>query len=157
MNFLPSPDPDRLPLRPEPPAWLWALCASAAVLVLATRWPWTEVAFQRLFSAATGPPGWQSTAGFTCACAGAFAVILALVETQSKASKQAARPGSLMIVAIAALMLAFDVIRGPGMLRGVSAAWTFWFWLACAAVPVLLTVVVVRWRKTEKPARPTGL
>ena len=50
------------------------------------------------------------------------------------------------LVVLAALALGYEMLLGPGMLRGVTAMRTPWFWIACASVPVLLYVCVERLR-----------
>ncbi|MCA8950949.1 MAG: hypothetical protein KDE27_15705 [Planctomycetes bacterium] len=154
MQFLPAPNPDRRPAARERWPWGPLLFVSAATAVLATRWPWITVAFQRLWGNHDGPPGWESTAGFTCLCTSALVAIMALAETRTPSSQQAVRPGSLMLAALATAMLAFELSTGPGTLRGVSARWTGPFWVACAALPVLLLCCAMRFRalKQQPPA-----
>lgn len=146
MQFLPSPEPDPPPPAPERRWWLPALIASAVVAALATRWPWIRVEFENLFNRHHGPPGWHTTAGFTCLCTAALVTVMALAETRTPSSRQAVRPGSVMLVALATATLMFELLAGPGTLRGVSATWTPWFFVACAAVPVLLLTCLQRWR-----------
>ena len=145
MHFLPTPEPNR-----PPPGdrrwWLPVLFASAIVGAAVTRWPWIQVKFERLFGGHVGPPGWQTTAGFTCLCTSALVAVLALAETRTPSSKQAVRPGSVMLVSLATLALLFDVLSGPGTLRGVSAEWTIQFYIACFALPLLLISCLLRWR-----------
>ena len=56
------------------------------------------------------------------------------------------RPASLLLCGLACATLLFEWGTGPGWLRGVSACWTWAFWLGLAAVPTLLTACVLRWR-----------
>lgn len=149
MRFLPDPaPPDPLPRR-ERRLLTFVLFAAALGTALATRWPWLRVKFERLFTAhgpqGLGPPGWQSTTGFTCLCASLLIAVMALAETGSSTSRQAVRPGSLLVAAIALLTLLFDGLQGPGSLRGVTAAWTGWYYLACVAVLLLAVACLLRW------------
>ena len=148
-----SREPPRQPPWRDGSGSLVPLFLSAAVVGLATRWPWVEVAFPRLFEAASGPPGWHTPAGGTCLATAALIAIMALAETRTPSSRQAVRPGSLMLAALATGILAFEAFQGPGMLRGVSARWTPWFWVACVALPVLLLTCVVRFRALRKKSR----
>ncbi|MBM4060768.1 MAG: hypothetical protein FJ265_06700 [Planctomycetes bacterium] len=145
MRFLGDPEP--MPAAPprERRLWVLVLLASALATAVATRWPWVRVKFERLFQAHLGPPGWQSTVGFTCLSTSLFVAVMALVETTSPGSKHAVRPGSLMLCCIALAMLGFAVLEGPGDLGGVSAAWTPWFYVACVGLPVLCLVCLRRW------------
>ncbi|HEX5050180.1 MAG TPA: hypothetical protein VFZ65_00280 [Planctomycetota bacterium] len=145
MHFLPDPDPPAATPAAEPPFWRWLLFASAAAAAFGATLPWIRVQFERLFGEHQGPPGWHSSAGFTCLCTSLLVVVMALGETGSTRSRQAVRPGSLMLVGVAALALLFEWWNGPGMLRGVSARWTGWFYLACTGLPVLLATCAVRW------------
>ncbi len=148
-----SREPPRQPPRRDRNGSLIPLLLSAATIAFASRWPWIEVAFPRLFEAASGPPGWHTPAGGTCLGSAALIAIMALAETRTPASRQAVRPGSLMLAVIATALLAFEVIQGPGMLRSVSARFTPWFWLACGALPVLLATCIVRFRALRRTSR----
>lgn len=145
MKFRQEPEPQR-PASPDRRWWLPALFAAAAVTALAVRWPWAEVRFDRLFGQFTGPPGWQTTAGFTCLCSGMLVAVMALAETRTPDSRQAVRPGSVMLMGLAALFLAYEFLAGPGTLRGVTAIRTPWFWVVCTSVPLLLVVTTERLR-----------
>ena len=150
--FLPSPDP-----MPTPASgaghWRRVLLASAALAAIATTQPWVQVQFDRLFGSHSGPPGWQSSAGFMCLCSCALVSIMAIAETSSEVTQQAARPASLLLVAISVVSLAFEWWSGPGQLRGVSASWTFAFWLVICSLPALLAVCLARCGALA--ARPT--
>ncbi len=148
MQFLPTPEPNRPAPSKERRWWLPTLFTSAVAVAVTTRWPWIEVRFERLFGSHPGPPGWHTTAGFTCLCTAALVAIMAMAETRTPSSRQAVRPGSLMLVAVAAAALAFEFWSGPGNLRGVTAGWTAPFYVACAALPILLLVCAQRWRVT---------
>jgi hypothetical protein len=143
LAFQPAPEPT--PPRGEPQPWRGALFASAVVIAVATTLPWVEVAFERLFGALAGPPGWRSPAGFTCLCTCLLVAIMALAETGARATHTAARPASLMLVAVAAAALGFEGLDGPGTLGGLTAKWTAAFWTVAASVPVLLAVCFARW------------
>lgn len=144
MHFRQAPD---LPARPMRDRRWWAtvLFLSAAAAAIATRGPWIRVRFERLFSAQSGPPGWQTTAGFTCLCTSMLVVVLALVESGSATSREAVRPASALLTAIALLTMFCTEMAGPGQLAGVSAIWTSWFYVAGASLPVLAGICAVRW------------
>lgn len=145
MRFLPDPvPPDPPPLR-EAPWWTLLLFAGALLTVLATRWPWLCVKFESLFGVHVGPPAWQSTAGFTCLVTSLMIAVMALAESGTAASRLAVRPGSLLLAAIALVVLLVSCVQGPGTLRSVSAAWTPWFYLACASLPLLALACLRRW------------
>lgn len=145
MRFLPEPDPPSpLPSR-EAPVWAIVLFCSAVLTALATRWPWICVKFENLFGRHSGPPGWQSTAGFTCLCTSLMVAVLALAESGTPSSRLAVRPGSLLIAVLALLTLLASGFSGPGTVGGVSAAWTPWFYIACISLPVLSYVCLRRW------------
>ena len=152
MRFLPTPEgPDPRPAR-EGPLWGRLLFLAAALTVVATRAPWLRVKFERLFGAHSGPPGWESPAGFTCLCTSMMVAMMALIESGTRESQQAVRPGSLLLTGIALLTLLLAAVQGPGDLRSVSASWTGWFYLACASTPLLCYATFVRWRHCQ-PAR----
>ncbi len=144
MWFAPSPE-RRLPSRPEDPQWRLILFVSAAVAAVSTMRPWTMVAFERLWGQLAGPPGWQSSAGFTCLCTSLLVAVMTLIETSTPSSRQAVRPASLLLSAIALLSLLASLLSGPGMLRGVSATWTLCFYLACVSLLTLSFACV--WRQ----------
>lgn len=143
MLFAEGPDLGSVS-RADRPYWRPLLYVSAAAAALATRWPWTQVRFTRMFDHVFGPPGWQSSAGFTCLCASMMATVMALVETSSQRTRDAVRPGSLMLVAIALLAMLAEFFGGPGTLRGVTASWTPPFYVACVALPLLTMVCGAR-------------
>ena len=144
MLFHPGFDP--LPERAnEHPAWRWLLLATASLGVLCSVSPWIRVRFSRLWGDHDGPPGWESSAGFTCLCSCALLVMLVFVETDTNSSRLAARPASLLLAALATLAIAFEWYAGPGTLRGVSASWTAWFYLLLAGIPLLCLSSARRW------------
>lgn len=153
LAFAPTPEPPR-PQRPAGARWLRLLLASAAIAAFATTQPWIAVRFQGLFGAHVGPPGWQSSAGFTCLCTCMLVAMMALAETRAKSTQEAARPASVLLVALSALALAFEWRGGPGMLRGVTATWTSAWWLLAASLPALLAACLMRCRAAKPGAAP---
>jgi hypothetical protein len=151
MQFL--PDPGSPATKPPRDARIWqlALFASAAATVFATRWPWIRVKFERLFGSYSGPPAWQSTVGFTCLCTSLMVAVMALAESGTPTSRQAVRPGSLLLACVALLTLTASALQGPGNLRSVSAAWTPWFYVASASLPLLFAACLQRWRNHRWP------
>lgn len=144
LAFLPTPDP--VPAHDAAPRpWRALLVLSAAVAAFATTQPWVLVQFEALFGHNVfGPPGWTSTAGFTSLCTCALVIILSLAETELPETQRAARSASLLLVTICALAVTFQLWNGPGHLRGVSARWTYAFWLIAAALPALLLACTLR-------------
>lgn len=134
--------------------WGWLLFASAAAAAACSLLPWIRVRFESLFGSHQGPPGWHTQAGFTCLCTSALVVVMAMAENGTPTSQRAVRPGSLMLVGITTLVLAIEWNDGPGHLRGVTAAWTGWFYVLLATVPLLLTACTRRWLLAS--ARPAA-
>ena len=145
MRFLPEPDSAPLAPAPEHAGWRWLLYASAAATALAATWPWVCVRFERLWGELLGPPGWQTSAGFTCFCTSLLVSVMTLAETRTPTSRTAVRPGSLLIVLVAASSMVLALWDGPGWLRGVTARWTWAFVVAAVCVPALLIACFVRW------------
>lgn len=145
----PSPPPERPPRDGR--GWQLLLFASAAATVLATRWPWVRVKFERLFGNYSGPPAWQSTVGFTCLCTSLMVAVMALAESGTPSSRNAVRPGSLLLACVALMTLVASVLQGPGELRSVSATWTEWFYLAAIGLPLLFAACLQRWRNSRFP------
>lgn len=154
LTFLPAPDPSSgpTPAGRDHAAWRRVLLVSAALAAFATTRPWVQVQFERLFGMHSGPPGWQSSAGFTCLCSSLLVAIMALAETSSRTTQQAARPASLLLVGISALSLLLEWWDGPGLVRGVSATWTYAFWLLLASLPALLAACAFRWAAMDTRA-----
>lgn len=100
--------------------------------------PWLQVQFARLFGDHVGPPGWQSSTGFTCLMTSLLVAVLSCVETESLSTQRAARPAGVLLVAIATVAVVLEWLQGPSLLRGVSAQWTWAFWAVLVALPVLL-------------------
>jgi hypothetical protein len=154
MQFVPTSEPAATPPhRRESLAWFRVLVVAGLASALLTRWPWTRVAFERLFGAHDGPPAFHSTAGFTCLCASLLIVVVALAETGAPRAREAARAGSATLAGLALLVLAFRVAAGPGSVRGVSASWTPWLFAACASVAAMACACAYRYRLDRRRAR----
>jgi hypothetical protein len=151
LAFLPAPPSSPVPST-DSPRWRGLLMLSAVIGALATMQPWIRVRFDQLFGEHDGPPGWQSSAGFTCLCSCALVMVMTLAETSTRTTQQAVRPACTLLVAISTLAVGFEMWQGPGMFRGVTAMWTWAFWLAGAAIAALLVSCLVRGR-TLLPAR----
>jgi hypothetical protein len=141
--FVPTPE-TAPPMPPAAAGWRWTLLLAAAIGAFASTQPWVRVQFVGLFGEHYGPPGWHSSAGLSCLCSCALVVVMAIVETQAPATHRATRPASLLLVAISALAFALEGWQGPGEVRGVSAIWTYAFWLLVASMPALLLASGVR-------------
>lgn len=153
LAFAPAPRPPRPP-SPRGALWRRVLLASAAAAVFATTQPWVLVRFERLFGVHFGPPGWRSTAGFTCLCTCLLVGMLAVAETRARSTQEAARPASAVLVAVSTLALLHEWRDGPGLLRGVTADWTQAFWLLAASVPALLLACLMRCRELARGKAP---
>ena len=153
MQFAHPRDARRRPPA-EPAFWRHVVFASAAVGAVAATRPWVQVLFTRLFGELSGPPAWQSSAGFTCLCTCALVAVMTLAETPSRAARVAVRPASLVLVAVMTLALLLQASEGPGHLRGVTATWTAGFYAGAAAALVLLAACAVRYAATDP--RPEG-
>ncbi len=145
MRFLPEPR-DRGPRDDRDSPFTTLLFVSAGIAAFAATRPWTRVQFERLFGEHLGPPGWQSTAGFTCLCTSALVAVMALAESNTRSARAAVRPASLLLCSLASAVLLWRWASGPGWLRGVSACWTWAFWLGLVAVPALLAACALRVR-----------
>ena len=153
MRFLPEPDPpDPLPGK-EAPIWVIVLFASAFITCVATRWPWISVKFENLFGSQDLPPAWQSTVGFTCLSTSLMVAVMTLAESGTRASQQAVRPGSLLLVMVALATLVAAGFAGPGSVGSFSAAWTAWFYVACISLPLLSFVCLRRWVVLRRSSR----
>ena len=140
-----SPDVRRFRERPF---WRTLLFVAPKAAALAAMRPWVEVEFVRLFGELSGPPGWNYSAGFTCLCTSALIFVMTLVETQTQSARQAVRPASMLLAVVMTLALALHLLRGPGMLRGVSATWTITFYAALAAALAVLAACAARFAAT---------
>lgn len=154
MQFRPEPEPPPPPPPVERPVWRWLLYGSAAGAALATRWPWQQVKFERLFGEAQGPPAWQSTAGGTCLATSLLLLVLTIAETDAKTSHRAVRPSSLLLATLALGSFLLAAAQGPGSVRGTTAVWTWWFWLEALALPALWLACFARWRTVAR--RPSS-
>lgn len=139
--------------RKEGPFWRWLLFAAAAATVVCATQPWTRVEFTRLWGEIFDQPAWKSTsAGFTCLCTSALVAVMALAETHTRTTRQAVRPASLLLAGVMALALIFYVLRGPGMLRGVTATWTISLYIGAVTSMLVLAACVARFA-AMKPQR----
>ncbi len=145
MRFT-APAPRRFGRPADEPRSKLVLFVAAGAGVLAACQPWVRVRFERLFGEVFGPPGWQTSAGFTCMCTCALVAVMALAETSTVSARRAVRPASALLAAITALAVAAHVARGPGLLRGVSASWTLSVFVACTASAALLAACWLRAR-----------
>lgn len=145
MHFQPPPPRPGPAPGNEHPVWRWLLFASATAGAICSLLPWLRVRFESLFGSHQGPPGWHTSAGITCLCTTALVAVMALAESGTPTSQQAARPGSLILVAVTTLVLGIEWSNGPGTMRGVSASWTGWFYLLLVSLPVLLLACTRRW------------
>ena len=143
MNFAEA-DSRRFRPLPERPLWRRVLLASAAAGAAAASQPWIRVKFESLFGRQFGSPAWQSSAGFTCLSTCALLAVMALSETQTRSTQRAVRPASMLLAAVMALAFALHVVRGPGMLRGVSATWTHSLYLAALATAAVTFACAMR-------------
>jgi hypothetical protein len=141
-----SDDPGDIPPRDVGGVWRWVLLGGAAVAAAASLQPWTRVRFGRVFGEVLGPPGWESSAGFTCLCTSALLAVITLSETPSLESRAAVRPASLLLAAGMTAAQAAALVAGPGTLRGVTAAFTSSFYVGCAAAAAVFTASLVRAR-----------
>ena len=117
--------------------WKATLFGAAATAAIASCQPWLRVRFDRLFGEVFGPPGWQTSAGFTCLCTSALLAVMTAAETKTQRSRSAIRPASLLLASVMACAVTAHLLRGPGMLRGVSVTWTASAY-TCAAAPIAL-------------------
>ncbi len=145
LPFAPTP----APVPPPPPDGCGVrrvVLASAAVVAASTLLPWIALRMAQLWSSApgSGPPGWRTSAGFTCLCTSLLIALLTLAETRTPTTAQATRPGSLVLAAAALLTLGAEWLAGPGLLHGVSAEWTLGFHAAIAGVALLSAAAAVR-------------
>ena len=134
--------------------WTTILLVATGAGVAAASRPWIQVRFERLFGEVFGPPAWQTSAGFTCLCTCALVGVMALAETRTRAARQAVRPASLLLAAVMAVVVAGHALAGPGMLRGVSAAWTISAYVGGVATLAVLAACAARYREHRRPRRP---
>lgn len=155
MRLLPEPTLPPAPApRPDQRGTRLLLVGVALAMVAALQ-PWLRVRFDRLFGDGLGPPGWQSSAGFTCLCSCALVGVLTLAESGSSASRHAVRPASLLLVTLSTLVLLGEWWRGPGLLRGVTAQWTLAFYGASLGLGLLLVACGSRLPRRTRARRST--
>jgi hypothetical protein len=147
MPLFAEPKPPSMHPFAERPFWRTVLFVAAATTAIAAMRPWIEVQFVSLFGELSGPPGWQSSAGFTCLCTSALVAVMALAETKTLSAREAVRPASLLLAVVMTLSVLL-LVRGPGMLRGVSATWTFSFYVGAAMSLTVLAACAVRFAVT---------
>jgi len=152
MQFA-EPTPKNFGSPRERPFWRVLLFAAAAAGALAATQPWIRVRFERLFGEFFGPPAWQSSAGFTCLCTSALVAVMALAETQTRSAQKAVRPASLLLASVMALAVVLHIARGPGMIRGVSAAWTVSVYVGGVASLALLAACAMRFAQHRAPGK----
>ena len=143
--------------RAERPLWRRVLLGAAAIGVLASAQPWIRVKIASLFAPfgnVFGPPAWHSSAGFTLLCTCALLIVLTLAETQTRSSSQAVRPASLMLVVVMLVCVGAYAGEGPGMLRGVTACWTYSFYIGGAAAVLLLAASAARAQANGRAQQP---
>lgn len=132
----------REPTGSAPAATVLIVCCVG--VAFAAGFPWTRVAFERLWGAQDGPLGWQTSTGFTCLTTCLLTAIVAGIEGRSPHNRQAARSAGVMLMAIATIAVVARLLLGPESIRGVSGAHTGWFLLA--AVLVTCGAVTCGWR-----------
>lgn len=131
------------PQRPRDP-WRTVQATAAFGVVVATLWPWCQVASERLFGLHYGPVGWRTDAGLTCLCCGLLAAMLGTLESEAPANRTSARDAAMLLAGAIAVVLATAWWNGPGWLRGVPAGWTIAFALVSAAATALAAAACVR-------------
>ena len=129
---------------PDRRTWRILLYVAAGFAVLSALQPWIRVHYIRLIGEMFGPPGWQSTPGFTLLCTSALLCVITMSETASARVTQAARPASAMLAGVMSLTLVLHVLQGPGRIRDVPATWTQSFYVGVTAGLLLLAVCLVR-------------
>ena len=135
MRFAPRHGNRRGPARwPAARGLARALLACCAVVAVSSMFPWVEIAFARLWGAGFGPRAVETRTGLTCLLVCVMAAMLVSFEGRSTSSREAARSGSLVLMAAAAVFVGRHIWLGPGMLRGVTAMHSTWFYAAASAV-----------------------
>jgi hypothetical protein len=76
-RFAPTPSGPEPHVGSDPKRLRPLLLLTAALVALASLRPWLQVQFGRLFGHHDGPPGWHSSAGFTCLCTSLLVAVLA--------------------------------------------------------------------------------
>lgn len=121
-----------------------ALILCCVGVAFAAAFPWTRVAFERLWGAHDGPLGWHTSTGFTCLTTCLLTAIVAAIEGRSPHNRQAARTAGVMLMLVATIAVVARLLLGPESIRGVSGAHTGWFLLA--SVLVTFGAVMCGWR-----------
>lgn len=122
----------------------------ACLATTLTAWlPWTEVLHPRLWGAASGPRGVDTTAGFTAFAASALGLLLSTLDDRSPAAREAVRPGLLAATFAAAVAMGAEVWAGAQDIREVTAAFTLPFHVAAAGAAVAFVAAVLRHRATR--------
>ncbi|MGE3173552.1 MAG: hypothetical protein AB7O97_13090 [Planctomycetota bacterium] len=145
--------------RPDRPLWpRWptsrplarALLGCCMVAVVTTAFPWVRILVPSLWGEVLGPVAARTDAGFTCVTTCLLTALLVLVEGSGAQTREAVRTGCLLMMAIAAAVIGWRLLIGPGELRGVSMAHSGWFFAAVAAVAVGVVLCQLR---LPRPAR----
>lgn len=104
--------------------------ACCGVAVLAAAFPWTLIEAEHLFGCVTGPIAARTSPGFTCVTTCLLTSLLLLGEGRSDESRDAVRTASALLMAAALVVLVLHLADGPGLLRGVDAEFSAWFFAA---------------------------
>lgn len=147
MNFRQGP-PRRDSSGFVPAATALVVCCLG--VAVATAFPWTRVAFERLWGEHAGPLGWQTTTGFTCLTTCLLTAIMAGSEGKSPHNRHAARTAGVMLMLIATIAVIGRLLQGPESIRGVSGAHTGWFLLAAVLVTSAAVTCGVRVRDLRR-------
>ena len=134
MNFAPSREPPREPAPASAPQLARLLIACCALTVLATAFPWIRARFASMWGDFAGPVGAHTNAGFTCVTTCLLTGLLVLAEGRTRPAREAVRTATMLLMAVAGLVLAWRLWEGPGTLAGVAAAHTGWFFVASVSV-----------------------
>jgi hypothetical protein len=138
------------PPEPTPPFTLrrgrGLLMLCCGVTTAAATGHWTEVAFPRVWGEGFGPRGFQTVEGVVACMVAVMVLALLLIESRTRASQEAVRPGILFTSWIGAGAMAWRLWTGPGSVRGVTAAATPVFYLAAAASLAIAAISTWRFR-----------
>lgn len=162
MRFAPHPSGgNRNRRQPFARGLAHVLLLCCTTVALASLFPWIQIAFASLWGPGSGPRAIETTTGLTCLLACVLTALLSSSEGRTEASRDAARAGSMVLMSAALFLIGRSLWAGPGMLRGVSASYSNWFYAAAAAVGIgalcaILRVrrpVPVRRRRTPSPGK----
>lgn len=106
---------------------LLGCCAFAG---FATAFPWIAVESPRLFGWFQGPVAARTTPGFTCVTTCLLTALLLLGEGRDDMTRESVRTACAMLMGAAAVVLVVHFANGPGLLRGVDAEFSTWFFAA---------------------------